>query len=309
MTESIRSRTWLSKASDWNGTGVLSILGPTGSGKTSLALTEVKKRFASLKEPLLVSLDAVALYRHLDIGSAKPMGEERIPYDWVGLDLVDPRETVSANAFRLAVLPGIERAISMNRPVILVGGSHFYEKMIVNGPSPGEGSDPAYIKSLESISSEELFRALCAKDARFGQKLHVNDRYRLTRYSDLVIRQGLGFDHLVDGPRADSLLARTDVYGVKLGLDLDETERDARLRKRISEMFRSGWMNEVQSLLEKGYSLKDPGLQTIGYFEICTAIDQSQSHSRAIDQIALEEQILVSHRQLSKKQRTWIRGL
>ena len=293
------SRKWISNIESWDGMGVLSVLGPTGSGKTSTVLSEVGKRFP-LKFPSLVSVDAVAAYRGLDIGSAKPQGLELAEHSWCGLDIVDASESISVARYLLSVSPQVEDALQAQRPVVLVGGSHFYERALVEGSAPGLASDPEFLSSLGP--SELLHRSLCLQDPRWEQKVHLNDRYRLERYSDLVIRQGLSFDDLFSAPKS-GLLLKLDITCLALGLDIDFDSNRVRLQERIAKMIEAGWIDEVQALLAKGYKPSDPGLQNVGYLEICEHLSGKLSRPDML------EQILTKHQQLSKKQRTWIRGL
>ena len=265
----------LGRIEDWTARAPLFVLGPTGTGKTALALAEVQRRFPDrLKWPLLISLDSVAVYRGLDIGSSKPLGVEREPYDWAALDWVDVQNRVSAFDYVEHVTPLLRQARSADRPVLIVGGSHFYEKALVDGMSPGGPSDPAFINQLSQMGGAELKRRLVEVDVRWNSKVHENDRYRLHRFSDLTLRQGLSFD---------------DLFGAE----------------RIDGMFASGWLEEVDRLLAAGVPPDAPGLQTVGYREVTDYL--LSGRSGPIED--LKTRILESHRQLVKKQKTWLRGL
>jgi tRNA dimethylallyltransferase len=291
------ARRLITRLEDWDQGRPLSILGPTGAGKTGLALDFVTKTFTNRKVPLLVSCDSVAVYQELDIGSAKPRGGERENFDWRGLDLVAPPAKLTAADFGRALQSDLAQAVAERRPLILVGGSHFYEQMLTQGAAPGEASDKDYQESLESLKSEEILAQLLARDTRWA-RLHVNDRYRLTRFADLVLRQGLGFDELQDG-RKPTLFAEVDTLIV--GLEKDQ-ENEKRLAKRIEQMLADGWIEETRGLLAK-YGGTAPGLLTVGYREILEHLQGNLAASQ------IPEALLISHRQLAKKQRTWLRRL
>ena len=293
----------LGRIEDWTARAPLFVLGPTGTGKTALALAEVQRRFPDrLKWPLLISLDSVAVYRGLDIGSSKPLGVEREPYDWAALDWVDVQNRVSAFDYVEHVTPLLRQARSADRPVLIVGGSHFYEKALVDGMSPGGPSDPAFINQLSQMGGAELKRRLVEVDVRWNSKVHENDRYRLHRFSDLTLRQGLSFDDLFGAERIGGL---PEVELVVVGMDLKAVELDQRLSLRIDGMFASGWLEEVDRLLAAGVPPDAPGLQTVGYREVTDYL--LSGRSGPIED--LKTRILESHRQLVKKQKTWLRGL
>lgn len=309
---------FLDSVSAWRGVGVLSILGPTGSGKTKAALEWVDRHFPKeqngtrsapdVKKPLLVSVDAVAIFRGLDIGSAKPLGLEREGYDWAGIDLFSPNQKVSLGDFVDQVFPKIVQALKDSRPVLLVGGSHFYEQALIEGQAPGAASDPVFLQSLEALTNEELAKRLYTIDSRFEDLAHRNDRYRLTRYLDLAERQKLSFDVLTK-QRLGGLKNRSDSEGtfpicrVALGLETSREENERRLLLRIHQMLTDGWVAEVRNLLHSGLSKDAPSLQSVGYREVLQFIDGE------IEEKDLPSRILTSHLQLVKKQKTWIRGL
>lgn len=298
-------RRYLGQIADWSGQGVLSVMGPTGSGKTSSLLADLRAREFP-RSPLIVSVDAVAVYCGLDIGSAKAMGNERSDFDWAGLDFKNPDETCTVREFLDAVEAPVLKALESQRPVVLVGGSGFYENALVEGLAPGAASDADFQKSLEPLASEILHKRLTAFDKRWGEFLHVNDRYRLTRYLDLVDRQGFNWEDLRESKQRHPALRRlwnqTDC--VMLGLDWPREAYVDRLRTRIDSMFAAGWVAEVEAQLKK-YPDSAPGLQTMGYKEVSDFILQPKVWVEA----TTKERILFAHVQYVKRQKTWLRGL
>lgn len=294
---------WISKIEDWDFASPLSILGPTGSGKTRLALELAQKFISDGKNPLLVSLDSVAAYQKLDIGSAKPRRAEILGFDWVGLDVFPITEKIAAPEFCKKISVTVQVALDESRPVILVGGSHFYENAFVEGVRPGDPSDSKYLDSLGSYSNQQLLNNLIGSDLRWRGILHVNDRYRLERYSDLVFRQNLTFEDL-KGASANRSFVNwpVKVSRFAVGMDFSFEENQKRLKLRIDQMWNEGWVSEVKNLLDSGWSPESPGLQTIGYFEIVQFLQGKYSEQEC------RNRVLFSHQQLSKKQRTWIRG-
>jgi tRNA dimethylallyltransferase len=303
-------REWIEKISDWNSDLIVSVLGPTGSGKTACVLNEIEKRFAgNLKHSLVVSVDSVSVFKELNIGSSKPEPFEQDRFSWAGLNLFSCAFKPSVKDFYNQTFPEIIKARQENRPVILVGGSHFYEQALVEGFKPGEKSDPFFQNTLSQLPTEKILKDLCLVDPRWEKALNVNDRYRVTRFADLVLRQGISYDELKENDQQNKGglkdLKINRIQTLVLGLqDINDFYQD-RLRQRIRKMIESGWIDEVRSLLESGIQKSAPGLQSVGYREVVEFVEQAnQLH---VDKLA--EKILVSHRQLSKKQRTWLRGL
>ena len=294
-------RKFIRSIDEWSRTVPLSVLGPTGSGKTSTVISFCKK--FSLKA-CLVSLDSVAAYKELNLGSSKPLGDERVAFEWLGLDLVSVSEKINASIMKSAVLKGLEsfqafrNVQSSSLPPIFVGGTHFYERFILEGAAPGEASDREFIKELESQGAQKTLEHLIKADSRWGEFLHLNDHFRIFRYGDLVLRQGLSFDLLRKG--SDQAL-----YPVveTLILEVEKDLLELKLRQRIDQMFDAGWIEEVEALLNS-FSSASPGFQTIGYVEVVDYLTQKK-----LSLTDLKEKILIRHRQLAKQQRTWLRSL
>ncbi|HVJ64695.1 MAG TPA: isopentenyl transferase family protein, partial [Bdellovibrionota bacterium] len=242
---------------------IVSIVGPTGSGKTRTAL-ELADEWGR-DRTLLVSVDSVALYRELDVGSAKPLGDEREGYRWTGLDWLELSDVATSSKFVERVLPIIETALQNQQHVILVGGSHFYERALAIGRMPGEASDPIYQSMLSDQPNETLHARLLGFDQRFGEKILVPDRYRITRYLDLVERQGLGYEDLLS---PHDRRPWSTVYTYATHADEDLARRTAQLKLRVESMFQRGWAEEVSALLAGGADPQGPGLQTIGYRDV-----------------------------------------
>lgn len=284
---------------------VLSVLGPTASGKTDFVINLLRSRPKLLNQnPLLVSIDAVTVYRGLNIGAAKVSGADRQDFDWIGLDILDPSEGITVRRFLDAVELPIAVAIEKGRPVILCGGSGFYERALVEGQAPGAESDLDFQKSLESFNNEALAKRLYSMGPEWKNKIHSNDRYRLTRYLDLTERQGFSYQDLfftkLRHPRLRSLWTHTKT--LFLGVDWPRETYSERLSLRIEKMFENGFLEEAQSLISV-WSSSAPGLSSMGYREMMEYFDGHLSLEQT------KTKILQSHLDYVKKQKTWFRGM
>ena len=283
-------RIFLGSINDWSQKNPLSIMGPTGSGKTSAILEYAAKNSLN---PLLISLDSVAAYKELNIGSSKPMGRDRENFCWQGIDLISVDNKITAAIMKQAVLESVQ---TTNLPIVFVGGTHFYERFIIEGAAPGGPSDDNFLEELQKIGTPKVLLQILNIDSRWKTYLHPNDEYRVLRYGDLVLRQGLTFEQLKMAeqpplfPKVETLI-----------LNLEMAEQEELLSRRINDMFEAGWVEEVELLL-KNYAADAPGLQTVGYFEIVEHLTKQQKSLKD-----LKMEVLVRHRQLAKQQRTWLR--
>lgn len=289
-------RIFLKSIEDWSLTRPLSIVGATGSGKTSTLLSYLRKNSV---DALLVSLDSVSAYKELDIGSSKPLGKDFSDFDWCGLSFASPTIAMNASLMRDEVLPRVQEAIKAKRPIVFIGGTHFYERFILEGAAPGAASDPEFLKILEEKGREKVHKELSQLDARWGTFLHINDEYRIFRYGDLVLRQGLDYATLRGGSNAP-LFPELE----SLVLDSDKELLEPKLKKRIQEMLGAGWIEETKNLISK-YGTDIPALKTIGYAEILEFLTKEEP----LDLRQLSDLILIRHRQLAKQQRTWLKKL
>ena len=208
----------------------------------------------------------MAVYSELDIGTAKPGKEELEVFDWAGINLCSIETKMTAAEFMREVKPKILEALKEKRPVILVGGSHFYERALVEGMGPGGASSPEFQEELEKKSTVDLYQELLSVDERFKDKIDPEDRYRTLRHLDLTKRQGLSFDDIVATQPENPDWAETTT--LLCGLEFDKEDFYKKLSSRIEAMLAEGWVEEVKALLEKGFAPDNSALQSVGYREV-----------------------------------------
>ncbi len=275
---------------------LVAVVGPTAAGKTSLG--------AALAERLggeVVSADAFAVYRGLDIGTAKPGVElrRRVPHHLV--DIADPHERYSAGAFLRDADAAIAAVRARGRMPVVVGGTLFYLRALLWGLFPEPAKDPELRRELEAAWREDpdAVRArLRALDPESAARLAPSDRQRILRAVEVATVAGRPMSQLWrEHPRrAPRYRARS------IGLCPPRPVLHARIGQRVESMFSSGLLREVQGLLAAGVRPEAHALKAIGYRECCRVLAGEWGEEQA------REATVVATRRLAKRQLTWLRG-
>ena len=258
----------------------LVILGPTGAGKSATALRLAERYGASI-----ISMDAMQIYRGMNIGTAKPSAEERARVPHYGLDLRDPDQPFSAADF-------VKMADAVPDPRILCGGSTFYFRAWVQGLVPAPPGDPALRAHLEQLP--DLWQLLHQVDPVLAARLHPNDRLRLVRGLEVFHLSGRRLSELhAEDPqnRRDAEIIwvdRDDLYEV--------------IDRRVLQMMETGYLEEVRSLVNAGYTIQHKPMQSLGYKHLA-------SHLRG--ELTLEDAVRrtqADSREYARKQRSFLRS-
>lgn len=272
---------------------IVLVLGPTASGKSGLAL-----RLAQHFGGEVVSADAMAVYRGMDIGTAKPSAAERAAVPHHLVDCVDPGERCDVSRWLAMAETAIADIHGRGRLAIVAGGSPLYTKSLLEGLSAGPPRDPALRERLQaryaSIGGEALLAELRAVDPAYAAERHPNDQRRIVRALEVYELTGKPYSehHVTDGCR------RPDYDPLLLGLQWDKETLHRRINSRTRAMFRAGLVDEVRRLRPR---LSPEALQAVGYKEVCGLLDGDYEEEHA--------QYLVQRgtRQLAKQQRNWYR--
>ncbi|MFH1018931.1 MAG: tRNA (adenosine(37)-N6)-dimethylallyltransferase MiaA [Pseudomonadota bacterium] len=263
---------------------VLVLTGPTASGKTEAAI-----RLARELDLELVNADSLQIFRRLDIGTAKPTKEELggIPYHLI--DVLNPDEPVTAAWYAQEASKAIRSILARGKVPVLVGGSGFYLRAVehppIAGPAPEADMNPA-----------EMYQRLLEKDPDAARRIHPNDRYRLTRAS-AILSQGLRPSDLWKDA-ADKAPSFNFHW---VGLHRPKSELNARIDRRMADMFANGLVVESQTVLEAHPLCKPRLRRAIGYKEALNVLEEGWSVNRAI------EQAQTATRHYAKRQMTWFR--
>jgi tRNA dimethylallyltransferase len=274
---------------------VLLLVGPTAVGKTGLSL-----EIAQTLGGEIVSADSRQIYRYMDIGTAKPTFDERavVPHHFI--DTKDPDELYSAGEYGRDARAVIQDLLQKDIVPVVVGGSGFYIRALVDGLFAPEISDhevkEKWRRRLVTKGREAVFAELERVDPRTAERLHINDTQRIVRALEVYELTGKSISQFQEGQEEPA-----DFEPVFIGLERDRSELVQRIEQRVDLMMDQGLMQEVQALLEKGYSPDVNALATVGYQEVVAYLQGEYDFDEMV------ERIKIHTRQYSKRQMTWFR--
>jgi tRNA dimethylallyltransferase len=275
---------------------IIALLGPTGSGKTELALTLARELRGEI-----VNCDSVQVYRGFDIGSAKIPNNKRLGIPHHLLDVVGPGDELSAGSYaRLAreVIAGIH---ARNRVPVVVGGTGFYLRALLDGLSPAPLRNQSLRDRLQRMAARRrnsLHRFLRRFDPDAATRIHPNDVPKLVRAIEITILSGEPATRAQSAPRQ----SLSGITTLKLGLMPDRKLLYARLNERTIWMFHNGLIEETKYLLHLGYLPGSKPTQSLGYKQALQFISGKCSLESAI--LACQTKT----RQYAKRQLTWFRA-
>jgi tRNA dimethylallyltransferase len=250
------------------------IIGPTAVGKTELAM-ELAERLNGE----IVSADSRLFYRGMDIGTAKPTREEqnRVPHHLI--DIADPDEILSLAVFQQKAREAIADIHTRNKIPFLVGGTGQYIRAVTEGWTPPEVTPDERLRSeLEKMKDKSgvywLYEKLKNLDPGAAEKIDPRNYRRTIRALEVILTTGRRFSE--QRGQSDSPYSL-----ITIGLSRPRAELYERVDQRIEIMFASGFLEEVRSLLAKGYSPSLPTMSAIGYREGVRVINGEQSEEQA----------------------------
>jgi len=275
---------------------LVAIVGPTASGKSSLALV-LAQQFGGE----IVNCDSLQLYRHLDIGTAKPSLAERASVPHHLLDILEPEEQFSAGEYARRGRTILAEITARGRLPMVVGGSGFYLRALIDGLFAGPSRHPELRERLRQVETKKgpgyAHRVLKRLDAESAARIHPNDLPKTIRAVEVCL--------LARG-RMSELFRRgreplTGYTVRKIGLNPPRSELYERINQRTQAMFDQGLVNEVSDLLARGCPGGAPPLQSHGY---------RQALDYLLGKISLRDAVRYAQaatRQYGKRQMTWFR--
>ncbi len=271
----------------------LAIIGPTASGKSDLAIKIAKKINA-----YILSIDSLSIYKEIDIVSAKPSKEELQEIRHFGIDVLCPDAYFSVDIFIRLYKEVVQKCQDDSKNLIIVGGTSFYLKMLVDGLSNIPNIDDKTKKRVEKrlLNLQESYDFLCAKDSAYMKNIAANDRYRIEKalliYEASTLTPSEWFKQNPPKPVIENL----SIYNI-------DVERDVlreRIKKRTQKMLESGLIDEV-CRLEQRYTRLPHSMNSIGIVEVLECLDGKVTKDEMCENISTHTA------QLAKRQQTFNR--
>jgi tRNA dimethylallyltransferase len=271
------------------------LCGPTATGKTALAV-----QLAALVPIEIISADSRQVYRHLDVGTAKPTAAERAAVAHHLIDFMEFDETYNAARFAADARRLAGEIRGRGRVPLVVGGAGFYLHVLETGlfDAPYEPEMLARVRSeLAAWPTDTIRAALERRDPERAAALHPNDRQRLARALEICIASGRTVTELT----AARTVRREHFVRFRIAVERPELHR--RIAARTAALFDAGWRAEVEALLQRGTSPGAPALATLGYPHVVALARGELEYAAAF------ELVLRDTRRFARHQETWFRKL
>ena len=276
---------------------IICIAGPTASGKTALAVELAKALGGEV-----VSCDSMQVYKHMNIGTAKPTREEMqgIPHHM--LDVADPGEDFSVSRYCEMAAPIVDDILARGKTAIIAGGTGLYMDALIRGnsfaPYPSTGMREKLEEQADREGMPAMLTLLQSIDPDSAARLHLSDRKRIIRALEVYYETG---QTITEHNRQTQLIPPR--YS-PVWFALEDTQRAAlynRIDRRVESMLEAGLLAEIEQLLAMGIPEKATALQAIGYKEFIDAIHGRCTMAEAAAQVQQ------SSRRYAKRQLTWFR--
>ena len=274
----------------------IAIVGPTGTGKSQLALA-----LAARLGGEIINADAMQLYRGMDVGTAKLRLDERRGIPHHQLDVLDVTETATVAGYQRAAAADVEAIAGRGAVPVIVGGSMMYVQSLLD-EWEFPATDPAvranWEQRLARVGVADLHRELGRRDPAAAEHILPTDARRIVRALEVVELTGRPFAAsapAIGAPRWDTVI---------VGLDTEMALLDARLAERTERMFADGLVDEVKALLGRGLRDGVTASRALGYAQVIAALDAGGG-DQAIG--AAREQTYFGTRRYVRRQRAWFR--
>jgi len=276
---------------------ILTIVGPTASGKTDLALI-----LADRYDAEIVSADSRQVYQHLDIGTAKPTPDERRQTAFHLIDFLEPDQAYSCGQYSRDAQKHIRDILDRGRTPIVCGGTGLYLRALYEPLHRVPRSTPETKQKinaeLAAVGLDELYLRLRKVDPAWADRVGPSDRQRILRGLEIFDLTGRPISEFFSEPRPAAVFEPSYV-----GIRLERPALYERIDRRFDRMLEIGLVDEVAAVLDRGFAADCPGLRTIGYQEIISFV---QGRLALNDAAALAKK---NTRNFARRQTTWFRKM
>lgn len=273
---------------------LIAVVGPTGAGKSDLAL-----RIAQERGGEVVNFDSVQMYRGFDIGSAKVPVEERrgIPHHLI--DVADPADEMTAGEFARLARAVLEDIRQRGKLPVLVGGTGFYLRALLMGLSPAPERDEGLRERLSGLrNAGALHRFLRRFDPAAAARIHPNDRQKLIR----AVEMSMLAQRPASAVQAENRTGLSGYRTLLIGLTPAREALRERLNRRSEWMFAHGLVEETRGLMAAGVPSGAKPMLSLGYKQAAAVIEERMSVAEAVVECQART------RQYAKRQLTWFRA-
>jgi len=270
----------------------IALIGPTASGKSSLAIELAEQNNAHI-----LSLDSLAIYKEINIASAKPSIEERQGITHFGMDVIFPNEPFDVTTFIKLYHSAKAEALKEKKNLIIVGGTSFYLNILLYGiselPTISEKAKQQSNALLQDI--EEAHQFLYSIDKEYLQSITIHDRYRLEKMLNLYFETEMTpTEYFRANPPKSIIEEKLPIYEIMV----DREILRKRITRRTSQMLKAGLIDEV-FYLEKNYTRQPNAMRSIGIKEVLSYLDGHYT------KFEMKTKIITHTAQLAKRQRTF----
>ncbi len=275
---------------------IIVVCGPTGIGKTGFAI-----KLAKLFSGEIVGADSMQVYKKMDIGTAKPDGDEQKAAVHHLIDIVDPDKVFDAGKYIKFADKAILDIYTKKRLPIVTGGTGLYIRALLYGLFQQRVSNADVIskltRELKESGKDFLYTKLKKIDPDIAEKLHPNDTFRVINALEVYESTGT-----IKSEQLKKHAFKEDRYScLKIGLYMSREKLYDRINKRVDLMMEQGFLNEVKELLKQGYSKELKSMQSIGYQHVCDFFSNVTDYEETIRLLKRDT------RRFAKRQFTWFK--
>jgi tRNA dimethylallyltransferase len=273
---------------------IIIVCGPTGIGKTSVAI-DLAQHF----EGQIIGADSMQVYKYMDIGTAKPTAAEQARVVHHLVDFVEPDERFDAAQYAEMARTKIIELDQQRITPFVVGGTGLYLKALLYGLFDEKVSDPEIRDRLKAEAGahgiQYLYERLGRQDPETADRLHPNDTYRILRALEVIEATG----QAISKHHKKHRFFDQPFESLKIGLEMDRELLYERINRRVEAMISAGFLDEVKGLMARGYTADLKSMQSIGYRHMVDYIEGRLNWAECVRTMKRD------HRRYAKRQLTW----